>query len=180
MSRPFINRDLFSIGIPRHSPRQSCARDSLQRAEWERLRVRGKPVQCHRCQYSCSLLTIRLLWTRWNEIGDDKTLTLIPTLHLILEICNCGPFRGIQFFMKALLVWSEDGLWEMRRLVLSRHSIHIPIYLKRDIQQAVLCFLCAGGPFQWHQAILWYSFLSEASGSVGFQEKAAVRSTLAC
>lgn len=42
-------------------------------------------------------------------------------------------------------VFFKKELREMRRLVLQCHSIVIPIYLKRDVQQAALCVLCAWG-----------------------------------
>ena len=93
MSWPFINFDLFNIGMPRHPGRQSCSRLSLVGSG----RVHGKPVRCHRCRYSCSLLTIRLL--RPPEMKSEMTGPGLSSWPYIPSQMH-WPFMGIQFFIK--------------------------------------------------------------------------------
>lgn len=108
------------------------------------LGVRGKPAQCHRCQCSWSILTIRLLWTpemklemtrpwlwSWPYTSSQKYVIVAPP----------GDFSFLLRNKKGNAWDFKVGLWEMRILVLSLNS-HSHLFKKRCPTGSIMCFMC--------------------------------------
>lgn len=168
MSRPFINCDLFNIGMSRHCWSRPCCRLSGV----GRVGVQGKPAPRHRCQYSCSLLTIRLPWIPGIKWEMTRPRTLILTLHLIPATHAC-PSRDscFNFFLLTLLLRGEKnrGCVDVRTRgsVLWCHSNFICSIT--DVS------LCSSGYFT---VTLYYGSSFSLCFNVCFQKNREVRRTL--
>lgn len=157
---------------------------TLSSGQSERPGVRGKPAQCHRCQCSCSLLTIRLFWTpemksemtrpwlwSWPDTSSQKYVIVAPPGEFSFLLRNKKGNAWVDYVFQWRVMRNE------KTGTLVSFNSHSHIFKKRCPTRRIMWFICLWAfPMTLGHLVLFfplrcskqYGFLREGSSQKYF------------